>query len=105
MTSIDELPIPEGVGSAEAAHEFVRFWGADGKDHVALRIGAFAPEQEAASWGMIAANIVTQAICGMVQDDPSRDPEVLLAEVERAFRERLAAEAGVAGQLGHGPAS
>ncbi|MEL6370151.1 MAG: DUF5076 domain-containing protein [Pseudomonadota bacterium] len=99
MTKLHELEIPDGVIDEEEASEFVRFWIGGGEDHVTLNIGAFDSEQEASSWGMIAADIVKHALRGMCQDDPTRDPEKLLAEIEKAFHDRLNETTNVAGQL------
>lgn len=99
MSTIDELEIPVTMDGETVADEFVRFWIADGNDYVSLRIGAFPDDQEAASWGMIAADIAKHAILGLCQADPSREPEAVAAEVEQAFRERLGETVGIAGQL------
>lgn len=99
MTKLHELDIPDSLVDEEEAIEFVRFWIGGGEDHVTLNIGAFDPENEAASWGMIAADIVKHAIRGMCQDDPSRSPETLLAEIEAAFNGRLRDTVDLTGQL------
>ena len=99
MRKLQELDIPESLVDEEEAMEFVRFWIGDAEDHVTLNIGAFAREHEATSWGMIAADIVKHAMRGMLEQDPSRNPEQVLAEIEAAFRDRLSQNLNLTGQL------
>lgn len=77
------------VEGEEDAVEMVRFWIVDGSGAVSLNLGIFDEEAEPASWGMIAADIVVHAVHAMTQERPDLDAEVVLAQVENAFRERL----------------
>lgn len=99
MAKLTELDLPEGIESGEDPVEFVRFWIAGNEDYVTLNIGAFDPEHEASSWGMIAADIVKHAMRGICQHDASRDKEALLAEIEAAFYGRLRDTVKISGQL------
>ena len=99
MANLAELDLPEGVENGEDPKEFIRFWIAGNEDYVTLNIGAFDKEHEAASWGMIAADIIKHAMRGMCQDDPSREQQALLAEIEPAFYGRLRETVKISGQL------
>ena len=97
-----ELDIPFDVAAEETSEavEMVRFWIAKGGDHVALNIGMFDAAKEPGCWGMIAADIIKHAVRGMRRNDPGRDEKTMLAQVEKAFVERLAYNANLTGQIG-----
>jgi hypothetical protein len=94
-----ELSIPPGVEGEPGAVELIRFWIADGADHVNLNIGLFAPDDEPAFWGSIIADIAKHAVNGMMQEDPSRDEAVLMAQIEAGFARRLAQTVNFTGRL------
>lgn len=99
MADIQELDIPDGIDLNADAHELVRFWVSEGQDHVSLCIGLFEADDEPNVWGSIAADIMRHAVNGMVQEDPGRNAEALLAEIERAFATRLKETTDYTGQL------
>ena len=85
-----ELDIPAGADGEDGAVEMIRFWLANGQDHVALNVGMFAKAEEPGCWGMIAADIVKHAIRVMLEKDPSRERLTLIGEVTDAFHQRMA---------------
>ncbi|MEL6113265.1 MAG: DUF5076 domain-containing protein [Pseudomonadota bacterium] len=99
MTVIEELSIPEGISGEDGGHELVRFWVCDGDDHVSLRIGLFDDDEEPAVWGNVAADIMKHVVNALVQTDPRRDPDVMFAEIERAFAQRLKETTDFSGQF------
>lgn len=88
------------VAEEEQGFEAVRFWIAGGNDHVALKLLLDGQENtDVKVWGKIAADIVKHAVRALKQDDPSQDESVMLALIERTFRERLIEETNFSGQL------
>ena len=99
MTKLDPLDIPDGIYEEQEGRELVRFWISDGVDHVSLKVGLFERDNEPSIWGSVAADIAKHAVRGMVQDDPTRDEQLLYAQIEQAFLERLKEKANFQGQL------
>lgn len=97
---MNELAIPPDIHGDADAVEVIRFWIADNADHVTLNVGLFDPEEEPAFWGAIIADIAKHAVRGLMQEDPSRDEAVLLAQIEAGFARRLAHTVNFTGQLG-----
>jgi hypothetical protein len=89
MTKIRELEIPSGVMECEEAGEFVRFWIADGQDHITLHIGAMG-DAEVHQWGMILADISDHIIHALRHNGDTRAVKDIRAEIERSYLERLA---------------
>ena len=83
-----ELVVPTGVLEHDDGVEFVRMWVAGGEDHVSLNIGAMG-DREVVQWGMILADISIHIIRGLVQDGATESPEILRAELEKAYLGRL----------------
>jgi hypothetical protein len=94
-----ELSIPPGVEGDAGAVELIRFWISGGADHVNLNVGLFAADDEPTFWGSIIADIAKHAVNAMMQEDPSRDEQVLLAQIESGFAQRLAQTVNFTGQL------
>jgi hypothetical protein len=88
VPSFSELEIPASLVEAEEADEFIRFWIADGEDHVALRVGAMG-DNEVSQWGMILADISVHIIRALRLDGSSKSAEEARAEIERAYLDRL----------------
>ena len=88
MQSLSELELPASISEATEADEFIRFWIADGEDHVALRVGAMG-EHEVSQWGMILADISVHIIHALRLDGSPKSEEAARAEMERAYLERL----------------
>lgn len=96
---MNELELPAEVFESEEAFELLRFWAVDGEDVVQLYVGALG-DDEPKMWGFILADIAKHAINALGQSDPSLDPEMVRAQIEQGFRERMEQRVGVSGQIG-----
>ena len=100
-SELNELDVPPEVHSDGNPFEMIRFFICDKKDHVTLRVGLFEVEKEPRVWGAILADIARHAIIGMQQDSADRpSADALLQEIEAGYKERIAEEANLQGQLG-----
>jgi hypothetical protein len=88
---MNELPLPVGVVESEDADEFIRFWIADGDELVSLNVGRFG-DDEAATWGMIVADLSIHIIRALGQRGAAKSDVELRAEIERGYRGRLEAK-------------
>ncbi|MEP3889692.1 MAG: DUF5076 domain-containing protein [Hellea sp.] len=101
---IHALAIPPAVYDASHAVELVRFWVADGIDHVSLRIDAASTESEQSSephtWGVILADIAKHAVNAITQSTfDENTKEQIFAQLEQGFAERLKEKVNFSGQL------
>ena len=65
-----ELPPPSAVEDDSDAREIVRLWVAGRESHISLDASAFDSRQEAKVWGLVLADIATQAIEDMIARNP-----------------------------------
>ncbi|MGJ8559951.1 MAG: DUF5076 domain-containing protein [Litorimonas sp.] len=103
---IEELEVPPEVVDAEWAVEVLRFWIADGVDHLSLKIDAInqgeGGHHGASVWGSILADIARHVVNACSQDvNNEANREQLLAMIERGFYERIEEkfDASVVGSL------
>ena len=87
-----ELDIPSSIierdRDADEAAEFIRFWLADGIEHVSLNIGAMG-EQEITQWGMMLADLTVHIINGLKLDGAVQPQGELRYLLEQAYVARL----------------
>ena len=97
-----ELVIPRAVVEGENTQEFVRFWVADGYDHVSMNIGGFEDNtDEAYMWGNILADIAWHAVNGMSQNDTSRGTsQQMLDDIMAGYKDRIKSKPKLTGELG-----
>lgn len=97
-----ELVIPRAVIEGSKTQEFIRFWVADGYDHVSMHIGGFENnDDEAYIWGNILADIALHAVNGMSQDNPSRGTrDEMLEDIMVGYKDRLENKPKLSGELG-----
>lgn len=97
-----ELIIPKAVIEGNNTQEFIRFWVADGYDHVSMKIGGFEDNaDEAYMWGNILADIAWHAVNGMSEDDSSRGtPEEMFEDILQGYEDRLESKPKLEGKLG-----
>jgi|GEM_PF-336409 len=97
-----ELSIPKAVIEGSNTQEFIRFWVADGHDHVSMNIGGFEDNSdEAYMWGNILADIAWHAVNGMTEDDPTRGSRKnMFEDIMDGYEERLEAKPSLEGKLG-----
>ena len=100
--ALRELIIPGEVLEAKNTQEFIRFWVADGIDHVTLNVGGFEDNsEEPYLWGSILADIARHAVIGMQSKDPSRgNPSAMMNLLIEGFNDRLEQKADITGELG-----
>jgi len=103
-TDVHELGIPPEVHDATYAKELLRFWVADGVDHVSLIIDGVSTESdhanEAHTWGVILADVAKHAVNAITQStfgESSR--KQLFAQLEQGFAERLKEKVSFSGKL------
>ena len=98
----NELPIPPEAAASNNSAEMVRFWVADGYDHVSLKldmIQSTRDHHEAEIWGSILADIAHHVVRGLPQTGCDDSPEVLFSLIQRGFAERLKEKANITGGL------
>lgn len=101
-----ELDPPVEALAAKDAQEVLRFWIADGIDHLALRINAVRSADGeyhgAEIWGSLLADVARHVVNAFEQDfDNKGSQEELYAYLYKGFNERLSHKAGdaVVGKL------
>lgn len=98
---IEHLDPPPEVYDAKHAQEILRFWVADGVDHLHLKIDAIGSSEGvyhgAEIWGSLIADIARHIVNAYVQDfDTTENAEELYAFINRGYLERLSHKAGEA---------
>jgi Domain of unknown function (DUF5076) len=88
---MQELLIPPEALNSDDAQEFIRFWVADGADHVSLHVGAMG-DRETMQWGMMIADITVHIVKALRLKGSSLSEDQLRAEIERAYISRLKSE-------------
>lgn len=98
---IEYLDPPPEIFEAKFAREILRFWVADGVDHLHLKIDAIASEEGdyhgAEIWGSLIADIARHVVNAYEQDfNSTENAEELYALINRGYVERLTHKAGKA---------
>jgi uncharacterized protein DUF5076 len=73
---------------ADEAVEFVRFWLADGAEHVSLQVGSMG-SREVEQWGMMLADLTIHIVRALRLHGEADAEEALRARMERAYLGRL----------------
>jgi len=97
-----ELAIPRAIIEGENTQEFIRFWVADGHDHVSMNIGGFSNNSdEAYLWGNILADIAWHAVNGMSENDSTRGSQKqMFVDIMDGYKDRLKKKPSLEGKLG-----
>jgi len=99
---VRELPIPPEAMSAQHTAEVVRFWVADGTEHVSLALDLIQTNDQhhvAEVWGAMLADISRHVVNGLQQSGYEDSPETLHALIQRGFSECLKEKANISGQV------
>lgn len=99
-SQIEPLDPPPAIFESKMAREVLRFWVADGIDHLSLKIDAIASADGdyhgAEIWGSLVADIARHDVNAYEQDfSCEENAEELYALVNRGYNERLAHKAGI----------
>ena len=99
MSNLRELPVPNELTPETHAHELIRFWVTNGRDHMSLRVGLFGKEREAQIWGHLIADLAAHAARAISQQEksPERAP-VYMAQIAQAFANRLTENPEITGK-------